>query len=135
MTRNFDRAIHVTEVESFEGGPIEIRVWCNGPYSLQVTGRSALDFTYQLSSIDNADTNGAKPIHGDPVKGIIRKYNIVVSIFMVNNGGSMGNKIHGRSKYLRYRNLSMIRSLSLNKNEFSISQLTMRPVSKLPRVT
>lgn len=122
MTRNFDRAIHVTEVENFEGGPIEIRVWCNGPYSLQVTGQSALDFTYQLSSIDNADTNNAKPIHGDPVKGIIGKYNIVVSIFMVDNGGRMGNKIQGRSKYLRYRNFTMIRSLSLHKNEFTISQ-------------
>lgn len=81
MTRNFGSAIHVTEVRSFEGGPIEIRVWCTGPYSLQVTGRSALDFTYQLSSMDNADTNDIKPIHGDPVKGIIRKYNIVVNIW------------------------------------------------------
>ena len=35
MTREFNR-IHMTEVGSFEGGRLEIRVRCTGPYSLQV---------------------------------------------------------------------------------------------------
>ena len=72
MKREYDH-IQVTEVGvgSFEGGPLEIRVRCTGPYSLQVTGRSALDFTYHLSSVHNTDTGETKPLLGSPVRGII----------------------------------------------------------------
>lgn len=69
MTREFDR-IHMTEVGSFGGGRLEIRVRCTGPYSLQVTGRSTLDFTYQLSLVDNINTGETRPLLGSPVKGI-----------------------------------------------------------------
>ena len=69
MTRNFQR-IQVTEVGSFQGGPLEIRVRCTGPYSLQVTGRSTLDFTYQLSVVKNTDTGETRPLLGSPVKGM-----------------------------------------------------------------
>lgn len=67
MTREFDR-VHVTQVGSFEGGPLEVRVRCAGPYSVQVTGRTILDFTYQLSSV-HTDTGQTKPLLGSPIKG------------------------------------------------------------------
>lgn len=46
-----------------------IRVRCTGPYSLQVTGRSVLDFTYQLSSVENLESGEKKQLFGSPVKG------------------------------------------------------------------
>ena len=61
--------IHVTKVSNFEGGKLLIRVRCTGPYSLQVTGRSILDFTYQLSSVENLETGESKRLLGSPVKG------------------------------------------------------------------
>ena len=66
--RQFNR-VHVSEVGSFEGGPLEIRVRCIGPYSLQVTGRSVLDFSYQLSAVQNPETGETKRLLGSPVKG------------------------------------------------------------------
>jgi len=61
--------IHVTEVGNFKSGPLVISVRCTGPYSLQVTGRSTLDFTYQLSSIENLETGESRRLLGSPVKG------------------------------------------------------------------
>lgn len=71
--------IHVTEVGNFKSGPLVIRVRCTGPYSLQVTGRSTLDFTYQLSSVENLETGESKRLLGSPVKGngIFNPTNIV----------------------------------------------------------
>ena len=62
-------SIHVTEVGNFKNGPLVISVRCDGPYSLQVTGRSTLDFTYHLSSVENLETGESKRLLGSPVKG------------------------------------------------------------------
>ena len=82
MTREFNR-IHMTEVGSFEGGRLEIRVRCTGPYSLQVTGRSTLDFTYQLSLLDNINTGETKPLLGSPVKGINMFYSRKILLVII----------------------------------------------------
>lgn len=81
MTRNLDR-IQVTEVGSFEGGPLEIRVSCTGSYSLQVTGRTTLDFTYQLSVVKNIDTGETRPLLGSPVKGMATFYSVEREFWM-----------------------------------------------------
>ena len=70
MMKDLNR-VHVTETGSFEGGRLEIRVRCTGPYTLQVTGRSALDFTYQLSLVENTDTGTTRSLLGEPVIGIM----------------------------------------------------------------
>ena len=59
--------MHVTEVGSFKGGPLEVRVQCTGPYSLQVTGRSVLDFSYQLTTVHDTETAQTKRLLGSPV--------------------------------------------------------------------
>lgn len=71
--------IHVTEVGNFKSEPLVISVRCTGPYSLQATGRSTLDFTYQLSSVENLETRESKRLLGSPVKGngILNLTNIV----------------------------------------------------------
>ena len=61
--------IHVTEVGNFKSGPLMISVRCTGPYSLQVTGRSTLDFNYQLSSVENLEIGESKRLLGSPLKG------------------------------------------------------------------
>ena len=42
---------------------------CTGPYSLQVTGRSVLDFSYQLTTVHDTETAQTKRLLGSPVKG------------------------------------------------------------------
>ena len=61
--------IHVTEVGNVKSGSLMISVRCTGPYSLQVTGRSTLDFTYQLSSVENREIGESKRLLGSPLKG------------------------------------------------------------------
>lgn len=78
--------IHVTEVRNFKNGPLVISVRCTGPYSLQVTGRSTLDFTYQLSSVENLETGESKRLLGSPVKGngiIFQPHNILSVTYCV----------------------------------------------------
>ncbi|XP_068754440.1 von Willebrand factor A domain-containing protein 7-like isoform X2 [Montipora capricornis] len=119
MMKDLNR-VHVTETGSFEGGRLEIRVRCTGPYTLQVTGRSALDFTYQLSLVENTDTGTTRSLLGEPVIGQTMIFNIaftkphllneVRSLSLVNTNGTVlesfpvkkGQGIHRSSYYVLF---------------------------------
>jgi len=110
----------VTEVGNFESGALMISVRCTGPYSLQVTGRSTLDFTYQLSSVENLETGESKRLLGSPLKGQTLLLNLaftkpeyiaeLTSLSLLNTNGAVmesftverGQGIHSDSYYVLF---------------------------------
>lgn len=110
----------MTEVGNFKNGSLVISVRCTGPYSLQVTGRSTLDFTYHLSSVENLETGESKRLLGSPVKGQTLLLNLaftkpefiteVTSLSLLNSNGTAmesftverGQGIYSDSYHVRF---------------------------------
>lgn len=57
------------EVTNLFSGLLKITVSCNGPYTLQVTGSSPLDFTYQLLDVEDLERGTTRRIVGNPLRG------------------------------------------------------------------
>ena len=49
------RKLDVKEVTNLVSGSLKLTVSCNGPYTLQVTGSSPIDFTYQLLEVEDME--------------------------------------------------------------------------------
>ena len=57
------------EVTNLFSGLLKITVSCNGPYTLQVTGSSPLDFTYQLLDVEDLEQGTTRRVIGNPLRG------------------------------------------------------------------
>ena len=57
------------EVTNLFSGSLKITVSCNGPYTLQVTGSSPLDFTYQLLDVEDLERGTTRRVIGNPLRG------------------------------------------------------------------
>ena len=57
------------EVTNLFSGLLKITVSCNGPYTLQVTGSSPLDFTYQLLDVEDLERGTTRRVIGNPLRG------------------------------------------------------------------
>jgi len=64
----------IAEVTSLVSGSLKLTVSCNGPYSLQVTGSSPLDFTYQLLDVEDLERGIARRVVGNPLRGEYSNY-------------------------------------------------------------
>ena len=59
----------IIEVTSLVSGSLELTVSCNGPYTLQVTGSSPIDFTYQLLDVEDMERGTTRRVVGNPLRG------------------------------------------------------------------
>ena len=59
----------ILEVTSLVNGSLKLTVSCNGPYTLQVTGSSPLDFTYQLLDVEDQERGTTRRVVGNPLRG------------------------------------------------------------------
>ena len=59
----------ILEVTSLVSGSLKLTVSCNGPYTLQVTGSSPLEFTYQLLDVEDRERGTTRRVVGNPLRG------------------------------------------------------------------
>ena len=64
----------VLEVSNLVSGLLNITVSCVGPYTLQVTGFSPLDFTYQLLDVEDLERGITRRVVGNPLRGKAIKF-------------------------------------------------------------
>ena len=57
------------EVTNLFIGLLKITVSCDGPYTLQVSGSSPLDFTYQLLDVEDLERGTTRRVVGNPLRG------------------------------------------------------------------
>ena len=63
------RKLDVKEVTNLVSGSLKLTVSCNGPYTLQVTGSSPIDFTYQLLDVEDMERGITRRVAGNPLRG------------------------------------------------------------------
>ena len=61
--------LFVKEVTNLVSGSLKLTVSCNGPYTLQVTGSSPIDFTYQLLDVEDMERGTTRRVVGNPLRG------------------------------------------------------------------
>ena len=61
--------LDVKEVTNLVSGSLKLTVSCNGPYTLQVTGSSPIDFTYQLLDVEDMERGITRRVAGKPLRG------------------------------------------------------------------
>ena len=61
--------LFVKEVTNLVSGSLKLTVSCNGPYTLQVTGSSSIDFTYQLLDVEDMERGTTRRVVGNPLRG------------------------------------------------------------------
>ena len=59
----------ITEASNLISGTLKLAVSCIGPYTLQVTGSSPLDFTYQLLDVEDLERGTTRRVVGNPLRG------------------------------------------------------------------
>ncbi|XP_068697149.1 von Willebrand factor A domain-containing protein 7-like [Montipora foliosa] len=59
----------IYEVTNLISGSLKILVSCNGPYTLQASGSSPLDFTYQLLDVEDLERGATRRVVGNPLRG------------------------------------------------------------------
>ena len=59
----------ITEASNLISGTLKLAVSCVGPYTLQVTGFSPLDFTYQLLDVEDLERGTTRRVVGNPLRG------------------------------------------------------------------
>ena len=68
------RRLLVLEVSNLVSGLLNMTVSCVGPYALQVTGFSPLDFTYQLLDVEDLERGITRRVVGNPLRGKAIKF-------------------------------------------------------------
>ena len=63
--------LYVKEVTNSFSGSLKLTVSCNGPYTLQVTDSSPIDFTYQLLDVEDMERGTTRRVVGNPLRGQI----------------------------------------------------------------
>jgi len=61
--------LYIKEVTNLVSGALQLTVSCTGPYTLQVTGSSPIDFTYQLLDVDDMERGTTRRVVGNPLRG------------------------------------------------------------------
>ena len=61
--------LYVKEVTNLVSGSLKLTVSFNGPYTLQVTGSSPIDFTYQLLEVEDMERGTTRRVVGNPLRG------------------------------------------------------------------
>lgn len=61
--------LFIKEVTNLVSGSLKLTVSCNGPYTLQVTGSSPIDFTYQLLDLEDIERGTTRRVVGNPLRG------------------------------------------------------------------
>ena len=59
----------IIEVTNLVSGSLELAVSGHGPYTLQVTGSSPIDFTYQLLDVEDMERGTTRRVVGNPLRG------------------------------------------------------------------
>lgn len=59
----------ILEVSNLVSGLLNMTVSCVGPFTLQVTGFSPLDFTYQLLDVEDLERGITRRVVGNPLRG------------------------------------------------------------------
>ena len=61
--------LFVKAVTNLVSGSLKLTVSCNGPYTLQITGSSSIDFTYQLLDVEDMERGTTRRVVGNPLRG------------------------------------------------------------------
>ena len=61
--------LFVKEITNLVSGSLKLTVSCYGPYTLQVTGSSPIDFTYQLLDVEDMVRGTTRRVVGNPLRG------------------------------------------------------------------
>ena len=64
----------ILEVSNLVSGLLSMTVSCVGPFTLQVTGFSPLDFTYQLLDVEDLERGITRRVVGNPLRGKAIKF-------------------------------------------------------------
>ena len=64
----------ILEVSNLVSGVLNMTVFCVGPFTLQVTGFSPLDFTYQLLDVEDLERGITRRVVGNPLRGKAIKF-------------------------------------------------------------
>ena len=64
----------ILEVSNLVSGVLNMTVSCVGPFTLQVTGLSPLDFTYQLLDVEDLERGITRRVVGNPLRGKAIKF-------------------------------------------------------------
>ena len=64
----------ILEVSNLVSGLLNMTVSCVGPFTLQVTGFSPLDFTYQLLDVEDLEGGITRRVVGNPLRGKAIKF-------------------------------------------------------------
>ena len=64
----------ILEVSNLARGLLNMTVSCVGPFTLQVTGFSPLDFTYQLLDVEDLERGITRRVVGNPLRGKAIKF-------------------------------------------------------------
>lgn len=64
----------ILEVSNLVSGLLNMTVSCFGPFTLQVTGFSPLDFTYQLLDVEDLERGITRRVVGNPLRGKAIKF-------------------------------------------------------------
>ncbi|XP_068751662.1 von Willebrand factor A domain-containing protein 7-like [Montipora capricornis] len=59
----------ILEVTSLVSGSLKLIVSCTGPYTLQVSGFSSIDFTYELLEVEDLERGTSRRVVGNPLRG------------------------------------------------------------------
>ena len=59
----------IKEIANFNSGSLKLTVSCQGPYTLQATGSSSIDFTYQLLDVEDEERGNTRRVLGNPLRG------------------------------------------------------------------
>ena len=61
--------LYVKKVTNLLSGSLKLTISCTGPYTLQVTGNSPIDFTYQLLDVEDMERGTTRRVAGNPLRG------------------------------------------------------------------
>lgn len=61
--------LFILEVTSLPNGLLKVNVSCIAPYTLQVSGFSPIDFTYQLLDVEDLERGTTRRVVGNPLRG------------------------------------------------------------------
>ena len=64
----------ILEASNLVSGVLNMTVSCVGPFTLQVTGFSPLDFTYQLLDVEDLEGGITRRVVGNPLRGKAIKF-------------------------------------------------------------
>ena len=59
----------IKKITNLNSGSLKLTVSCQGPFTLQATGSSPIDFTYQLLDVEDEEQGSTRRVLGNPLRG------------------------------------------------------------------